>query len=123
MDIICIGRCKVTTVSSRPRHVRTKSNIDLIYCQNSSFQSCNLDNFLIETIYVTVSLKNMFFLDNTGKGRFACKVCGKEFAIQRLLNRHLKCHSEAKRYLCTFCGKGFNDTFDLKRHTRIHTGR
>ncbi|KAK3611401.1 hypothetical protein CHS0354_034846 [Potamilus streckersoni] len=55
-------------------------------------------------------------------GKFICSFCKKEFALQRLLNRHLKCHSAAKRYLCTFCGKGFNDTFDLKRHTRIHTG-
>ncbi|KAL4230808.1 zinc finger protein [Mactra antiquata] len=54
--------------------------------------------------------------------KFVCKFCKKEFALQRLLNRHLKCHSDSKRYLCTFCGKGFNDTFDLKRHTRIHTG-
>ncbi|WAQ99076.1 OVO-like protein, partial [Mya arenaria] len=53
---------------------------------------------------------------------FICKFCKKEFTLQRLLNRHLKCHSDVKRYLCTFCGKGFNDTFDLKRHTRIHTG-
>lgn len=44
-----------------------------------------------------------------------------EFHLQRLLNRHAKCHSDFKRYLCTFCGKGFNDTFDLKRHTRTHT--
>lgn len=78
-------------------------------------------NFIFQTvvIYITVN----FFTDESGKGSFACKVCGKEFAMQRLLNRHLKCHSEAKRYLCTFCGKGFNDTFDLKRHTRIHTGK
>ncbi|OWF47064.1 uncharacterized protein LOC110454866 [Mizuhopecten yessoensis] len=55
-------------------------------------------------------------------GSCCCKVCGKEFKLQRLLNRHLKCHSDVKRFLCTFCGKGFNDTFDLKRHTRIHTG-
>jgi len=46
----------------------------------------------------------------------------KTFSLQRLLNRHMKCHSDIKRYLCTFCGKGFNDTFDLKRHTRTHTG-
>ncbi|EFX66214.1 ovo/shavenbaby-like protein, partial [Daphnia pulex] len=46
----------------------------------------------------------------------------KSFTLQRLLNRHMKCHSDVKRYLCTFCGKGFNDTFDLKRHTRTHTG-
>jgi len=51
-----------------------------------------------------------------------CPVCCKKFTLARLLNRHLKCHSDVKRYLCTFCGKGFNDTFDLKRHTRTHTG-
>lgn len=54
---------------------------------------------------------------------FTCSICSKSFPLQRLLNRHLKCHSEIKRYLCTICGKGFNDTFDLKRHTRTHTGK
>jgi len=54
--------------------------------------------------------------------KFICGVCSKAFTLQRLLNRHMKCHSDVKRYLCTFCGKGFNDTFDLKRHTRTHTG-
>ncbi|KAG5895569.1 hypothetical protein JTB14_002333 [Gonioctena quinquepunctata] len=57
-----------------------------------------------------------------GQTNFACRICNKSFALQRLLNRHMKCHSDVKRYLCTFCGKGFNDTFDLKRHTRTHTG-
>ncbi|GAB6022884.1 hypothetical protein CHUAL_006981 [Chamberlinius hualienensis] len=57
-----------------------------------------------------------------GDNRFACSICSKVFSLQRLLNRHMKCHSDVKRYLCTFCGKGFNDTFDLKRHTRTHTG-
>ena len=51
-----------------------------------------------------------------------CRLCSKKFTLQRLLNRHMRCHSDVKRYLCTFCGKGFNDTFDLKRHTRTHTG-
>lgn len=55
--------------------------------------------------------------------KFVCRVCSKTFSLQRLLNRHMKCHSDVKRYLCTFCGKGFNDTFDLKRHTRTHTGK
>lgn len=55
--------------------------------------------------------------------RFQCHLCSKSFSLQRLLNRHMKCHSDVKRYLCTFCGKGFNDTFDLKRHTRTHTGK
>ena len=55
--------------------------------------------------------------------KFQCRTCSKIFTLQRLLNRHMKCHSDTKRYLCTFCGKGFNDTFDLKRHTRTHTGK
>lgn len=58
----------------------------------------------------------------TEDNKHICRMCNKEFTLQRLLNRHLKCHSEVKRFLCTFCGKGFNDTFDLKRHTRTHTG-
>ena len=58
----------------------------------------------------------------TDPSKFACRLCSKAFTLQRLLNRHMKCHSDTKRYLCTFCGKGFNDTFDLKRHTRTHTG-
>ena len=51
-----------------------------------------------------------------------CSVCGKKFSLQRLLNRHVKCHSEVKRYSCAYCCKGFNDTFDPKRHIRTHTG-
>ncbi|EJY57739.1 AAEL017521-PA [Aedes aegypti] len=64
-------------------------------------------------------------IDETGadqQSKFVCRICQKSFTLQRLLNRHMKCHSDVKRYLCTFCGKGFNDTFDLKRHTRTHTG-
>ncbi|XP_037939441.1 transcriptional regulator ovo-like isoform X1 [Teleopsis dalmanni] len=61
-------------------------------------------------------------IESVEGSKFVCRVCLKAFSLQRLLNRHMKCHSEIKRYLCTFCGKGFNDTFDLKRHTRTHTG-
>ncbi|XP_070551666.1 zinc finger protein 362-like isoform X2 [Ptychodera flava] len=54
--------------------------------------------------------------------QFLCEVCNKTFPLQRLLNRHMKCHSAMRKYHCAYCGKGFNDTFDLKRHVRTHTG-
>ncbi|KAK6470708.1 putative mRNAion factor ovo-like protein 3 [Huso huso] len=55
-------------------------------------------------------------------GDFLCPVCNKVFPLQRMLTRHLKCHSSVKKHMCCYCAKGFNDTFDLKRHMRTHTG-
>ncbi|XP_040181167.1 putative transcription factor ovo-like protein 3 [Rana temporaria] len=56
------------------------------------------------------------------QGPYSCRACRKTFPLQRMLTRHLKCHSMQKRHRCPCCSKGFNDTFDLKRHMRTHTG-
>lgn len=57
------------------------------------------------------------------QGPYSCRACRKTFPLQRMLTRHLKCHSMQKRHRCPCCAKGFNDTFDLKRHMRTHTGK
>ncbi|XP_061429775.1 putative transcription factor Ovo-like 1 isoform X2 [Lethenteron reissneri] len=61
-------------------------------------------------------------MEDGGMGHLSCHLCGKAFHLVRMLNRHMKCHSDIKKHVCNFCGKGFNDTFDLKRHVRTHTG-
>ncbi|XP_058386936.1 putative transcription factor ovo-like protein 3 [Diceros bicornis minor] len=55
-------------------------------------------------------------------GTLGCPLCPKAFPLRRMLTRHLKCHSPARRHVCRCCGKGFHDAFDLKRHMRTHTG-
>jgi ovo-like protein len=90
-------------------------HIDLILVENG---------IIVFLLKINLNFKNLIFIANAiNHGEeFVCGLCQKTFKLQRLLNRHLKNHSQLKRYICTFCGKGFNDTFDLKRHTRTHTG-
>jgi hypothetical protein len=80
--------------------------------KNPEYDALNNDLDLFSAVEVTDDPEN----------KYKCKICSKTFKLQRLMNRHMKNHSNIKRYLCTFCQKGFNDAFDLKRHTRTHTG-
>ncbi|XP_039182059.1 LOW QUALITY PROTEIN: transcription factor Ovo-like 2 [Crotalus tigris] len=101
----CSSRDAETTNNSVPESIEEKKLLDLTLTHHTirskiKFTTGTYDDPLIHN----------------------CGLCGKGFRLQRMLNRHIKCHSEVKRHLCTFCGKGFNDTFDLKRHVRTHTG-
>lgn len=80
--------------------------------KNPEYEALNNDNYLFNAVEIVDDSEN----------KYKCKICSKSFKLQRLMNRHMKNHSNIKRYLCTFCNKGFNDAFDLKRHTRTHTG-
>ena len=80
--------------------------------KNPEYEALNNDMELLSAVEIVDDPEN----------KYKCKICQKCFKLQRLMNRHMKNHSNIKRYLCTFCQKGFNDAFDLKRHTRTHTG-
>lgn len=56
---------------------------------------------------------------------FTCYKCGKIFAYESYLERHIKyvCPDNTGRtWKCSYCGKAFQYPCYLKRHIRSHTG-
>ena len=52
---------------------------------------------------------------------YSCGQCKfKTPILSRLLNTHVKIHSEERNFKCTECGKAFKNTKQLKNHRRIH---
>uniref|UniRef100_UPI0037E782CB zinc finger protein 11-like n=1 Tax=Semicossyphus pulcher TaxID=241346 RepID=UPI0037E782CB len=47
-----------------------------------------------------------------------CALCGKYFARQVDMDRHMKSHSEDRPYNCCFCEKKFKNPYVLKRHQK-----
>nr|XP_020469342.1 zinc finger protein 585A-like [Monopterus albus] len=47
-----------------------------------------------------------------------CTLCGKFFARQVDMERHMKSHSEDRPYQCSFCEKKFKNPYVLKRHQK-----
>lgn len=47
-----------------------------------------------------------------------CVLCGKYFARQVDMERHMKSHSEDRPYKCSFCEKKFKNPYVLKRHQK-----
>ena len=56
------------------------------------------------------------------KGKYICLTCGKDFADNYKLTRHMATHTGAKPYPCDQCEKEFSRKEHLSRHMRIHTG-
>lgn len=51
---------------------------------------------------------------------FACGDCGKQFARQDMLKRHVLIHEISKHYKCAYCSKEFNRKDNLRRHEQKH---
>ncbi|CAG5927384.1 unnamed protein product [Menidia menidia] len=47
-----------------------------------------------------------------------CYLCGKYFARQVDMDRHMKSHSEDRPYKCSFCEKKFKNPYVLRRHEK-----
>lgn len=77
-------------------------------------------HFILQSISVLV----IFFIRFQFFGMaFACPVCGKGFANQNLLEKHLEIHKKEKRFDCHQCGAEFGSKTNLNKHLSRHAGK
>lgn len=54
---------------------------------------------------------------------YSCEQCNfKTPVLSRMINTHLKIHSDERNFKCDQCDKAFKNTKQLKNHRRIHNG-
>ena len=54
-------------------------------------------------------------------GSFGCLVCGRKFALNRDLKRHMPLHTNERKYECPHCGLQCKQPGHLTKHIRTHT--
>jgi hypothetical protein len=57
-----------------------------------------------------------------GQGPIPCPQCGKLFAKEFDIKRHMFTHTGEKPFKCEICNRGFSQKSTLKVHLNIHTG-
>ena len=54
-------------------------------------------------------------------GSFECAICGRKFALNRDLKRHMPLHTNERNYICPHCGLQCKQPGHLTKHMRTHT--
>ncbi|XP_050926392.1 gastrula zinc finger protein XlCGF8.2DB isoform X2 [Lates calcarifer] len=57
------------------------------------------------------------------KKKYDCPTCGRVFAHNHHLQRHLVIHSGKRPFKCFICGRGFTQSGNLKTHMKVHKGQ
>ena len=55
---------------------------------------------------------------HSGGGRYTCAECGKAYAHEKNLERHMNVHTGKNLYSCEVCGKSFTRKNGLNRHAQ-----
>ena len=127
LDVICPWNEPITQIKTEDNENIDNKEIDV---KDIKIESQNYDETdILEPLYTDIDpLNEQLFEQNSnfheGLKKYHCEKCGKYFATEQSLQRHISSiHEGVKNHKCETCGKAFSQAADLKNHIRtIHEG-